>query len=69
MFATQPLTSLPVAKNKQIGVRFSDEMIERIKRLADRNKRTVSDFVRIKMEEVVEAEEERLRKEDGGARG
>lgn len=50
-------------KNTQIGVRLSDELRDKLTKMADENKRTLSDYIRLLLEEKVE-EAEKVKKSD-----
>ena len=53
-------------RTTSVNIRMTDELRGELQRLADTNKRTLSDYVRLVLEE--HAEEKREREEDAGER-
>lgn len=50
-------------KNTQIGVRLSDELRDKLTKMANENKRTLSDYIRLLLEDKVEeVEREKAKK-------
>jgi predicted DNA-binding protein len=45
-------------RNTSVNIRMTEELREDLQRLADANKRTLSDYVRLLLEEHVEAQKE-----------
>lgn len=48
---------MPKFKKEQIGIRINSELRNKLEVLADYNKRTLSDFIRLELEKIVEQEE------------
>lgn len=49
----------PMKRTTSVNIRMTDELRGELQRLADTNKRTLSDYVRLLLEEHVEARRER----------
>lgn len=46
-----------VVKKVQIGVRVTPRFKDKLEKIAEYNKRNLSDFIRVEMEKIVESEE------------
>ena len=48
---------MPKFKSEQIGIRINNSLRQKLELLAEYDKRTLSDYIRIYLEELVEKEE------------
>lgn len=51
------MTLVPMAKTKRVNVRLEEETYNKLKKLADLERRELSDFVRLKLEDATTSAE------------